>query len=133
MPRVLEIFPDSEGIIRSIRLLCKGEEYLRPISQIVPLKLDDEQRDSESESKPESPAPSEHETSGEPDSNARDDDAVQPAAPVGGRPIPREVGKAVRPVRRAAQQQREKMRALIEEGVVWSSCSFISDVFYRLP
>ena len=118
LARVLEVFPDSEGIVRSVRLLCKGEEYLRPISQIVPLELDGEQRDSESESKPESPAPSEHETSGEPDSNARNDDAVQPAAPVSGRSIPREVGKAARPVRHAAQQQREKMRALIQKCVV---------------
>ena len=118
LARVLEVFPDSEGIVRSVRLLCKGEEYLRPISQIVPLELDDEKPDSESESKPESPGPSEHETSGEPASEARDEESVQPVTPVSGPPILREAGRAARPVRRAAKLQREKMKALIQEGVV---------------
>ena len=120
LARVLEVFPDNEGITRSVKLLCKGEEYLRPISQVVPLELDDEKPDSESESRPESPRASEHGTSSEQadETEERGEEAVQPVAPVAGDPVLREQTRAARPLRRAARLQCEKMQALVREGAV---------------
>ena len=43
LARVEEIYPDERGVVRSVKVRCRGEEYLHPISQIVPLELDGEQ------------------------------------------------------------------------------------------
>ena len=39
LARVLEVYPDDRGVIRTVKVLTDGEEYLRPVTQIVPLEL----------------------------------------------------------------------------------------------
>ena len=40
MARILEIYPDDRGVVRSVKVCCNHEDYLRPINQLVPLQLD---------------------------------------------------------------------------------------------
>ena len=39
LARIVEIYPDPAGVVRTVKVICCGEEYLRPVSQIVPLEL----------------------------------------------------------------------------------------------
>ena len=39
LARIIEVYPDEKGVIRSVLVRCKGEEYLRSIEHIVPLEL----------------------------------------------------------------------------------------------
>lgn len=35
--RILEVLPDSHGLVRQARIRCKGSTYLRPITKLCPL------------------------------------------------------------------------------------------------
>ena len=116
LARIVETFSDSEGVVRSVKVLCRGEEYLRPVSQIVPLELDDERDDDVEEDDA-----STEEMTPQPDVRTTDDDDdsfQQPYSPGAGAPSPREPRLAARPVRRAAVRQRQKMQELVKAGYV---------------
>ena len=37
LARVLELYPDDQGVVRSAKIKCNNQEYLRPVRQLVPL------------------------------------------------------------------------------------------------
>ena len=45
--RILEVYPDPKGVVRTVKVLCKGEEYLRSVSRVVRLELDSEEPDNQ--------------------------------------------------------------------------------------
>ena len=43
LAKIIETYADSENVIRSVKVLCRGEEYVRPIEHVIPLELDGEE------------------------------------------------------------------------------------------
>ena len=134
LARVLEVYPDPKGIVRTAKVLCRGEEYLRPVARMVRLELDSEDasnqlqhleetiefdqtagsiEESEEEehldanSSADTRSETEPEESGNINKSTREEVIVtrQPTA-------------AARPVRRAALRQREGLTELIERDLV---------------
>ena len=42
LARIIELYPDVRGTIRSAKIKCNRQEYLRPIEHLVPLEMDAE-------------------------------------------------------------------------------------------
>ena len=38
MARVMQLMYDAQGVVRTVRILCEGEVYTRPIKRLVPLE-----------------------------------------------------------------------------------------------
>ena len=139
LARVLAVFPDPKGIVRKVRVLCRGEEYLRPVSKLVRLELDSEDAvnqlpneeasetadsvqsgveeerydDFENESLQEVPPGIEPNEPCELDSRDDETSVVDDSTAT-----PRQPAVAVRPVRRAAARQRERLTELIEQDLL---------------
>ena len=74
LAKILETYADSENIIRSVKVLCRGEEYVRPIEHVIPLELDDEETANGDE-------PDDEVTPEENGSNERTDNEAESSSP----------------------------------------------------
>ena len=133
LAKILQTYPDQDGVIRSVEVRCRGENYLRPVNQIVPLELDGEittEEDSNAGSSdgterrsreaspgastPGTPAPTTPSSPGPtrttPNATSQPADSSTQRSPT--------TTPARRPLRRAAVLQRQRMRDLIETGAV---------------
>ena len=139
LARVLEVYPDPKGVVRTARVLCKGEEYRRPVAKLVRLELDSEdainQRSFDDDNTSES-ADSVHSSAAEERYDDFQNESVHEAPsvsepsepceshgnelPVAGdtAATPREPVRAVRPVRRAAVRQRERLAELLKQDLI---------------
>ena len=135
LARVLEVYPDQKGIVRTARVLCRGEEYKRPVSKLVRLELDSEDAANQAPSDDDDEVEIGSADSTPVDSDEERYDDVRQEVPAGTPPandvinnvqpdedevaaIPREPGRAARPVRRAAARQRQRLAHLIESDQV---------------
>ena len=145
LAKIVEIYPDQEGVIRTVKVSCRGEEYLRAVTQVVPLELSCETPDPDRSHPQEDVAQEstsslrEEETEDEAETEVSDQildaSSVQEeriesvesipesleasnSVPERTPPVPREDGLLSRPVRRAALRQRAMVRELIENDAL---------------
>ncbi|XP_066974320.1 uncharacterized protein [Macrobrachium rosenbergii] len=127
--RILEIYPDEKWVIHSVKILIEGEEHLRSVEHLMPLKLSEHEADKEEgtgmqvrEQSDDSDNDSEtgsitHQT----DRLKINDREVGSDMDEGDdRQVQNEVLEqtAPRPRRRAATEQRRKMAEWIRDGTV---------------
>ena len=56
LARILQLYPDDKGVVRSAKIKCNNQEYLRPVCQFVPLEMDEERAGDGTEEKKEEAA-----------------------------------------------------------------------------
>ena len=116
------MYPDKEGIVRSVLIKCQDESYLRAVEHLVPLELEceaDENVDSflgDVSSNPDEE--SFRDISPEMTTLSRPEMTVDTSVRSPEQSLPSQPTMSSRPVRQAALQQRSKMQQFLQNDLI---------------